>query len=716
MVKRKRIAKTPAPLKLGMLLALIWLLGVIIFHSANAFQEIKMFPSVFLRLLTVELKLGPHFLSFWGAHLPRLVSCLGFFLGMWATGSWIMGYFIPNAFREQDEMLSPVGAVAALGCGIGIWAYLAFLLLALQIAWGPLLQVLFYANGLWGATWAFLRLRARSDYLIPQGSWRVRLRDPLVAGVAIVFVAGFLISLLGTTVPETSYDALVYHLTVPQRYLEAGRIVDFPYIHYSKLPLLTSLIYFWGLAAGGMFAAKILNFLLGTAIIAAFLAWGSKQKSPDSALIACALWLGTPLTAYLYWATNSDLGAAFFHLAALMVFWEWYESRRLDRLCVAGILGGFALASKYTTALGLAVMVFACAVICFRRRSESGFKPLAILCSLLILPLIPWWIRNFVFTGNPLFPYLVGTLGGANSDPALLQAWFLDARGGSGGLNIISHAQKVWSDATRGFEEFVYYFVGPLFLGLLPLVQKTRSRPWHFWAAVYCMVTLLLGFCTTYVTRYLLIYFAPLCFVLAQGLTSVTGRIQRWGFAVAVTAGLVLNLYWTSGLFLLSHIKGLSIATGKITPQQYLRQGRDLYPSPSYAAFEHIERLGVSPEQGILVVGDSRTFYAKGRILAAAQFNTPPLFHWAKEAGTLKRLNEKLIAENYPVILYNPHENQRVTLNRFQSSRILGLIVAMIEKYYVTTYEDAWTRVYVRKEVFTKWKAAGRFKPMPGVN
>ncbi len=83
------------------------------------------------------------------------------------------------------------------------------------------------------------------------------------AGLAL-FCAG-----VAALAPETQYDALWYHLTYPQRYLQAGYLVDIPADFVSLYPMTTELWYGYGLALGDATAAILLHlgYLLLTSIL-----------------------------------------------------------------------------------------------------------------------------------------------------------------------------------------------------------------------------------------------------------------------------------------------------------------------------------------------------------------------------------------------------------------------------------------------------------------
>ena len=121
------------------------------------------------------------------------------------------------------------------------------------------------------------------------------------AGLAL-FCAG-----VAALAPETQYDALWYHLTYPQRYLQAGYLVDVPADFVSLYPMTTELWYGYGLALGGATAAILLHF--GYLLLAAMLTYEfTRRYAPGAApWLAVALLFTIPTIIWLGSTADTDL-------------------------------------------------------------------------------------------------------------------------------------------------------------------------------------------------------------------------------------------------------------------------------------------------------------------------------------------------------------------------------------------------------------------------
>jgi 4-amino-4-deoxy-L-arabinose transferase-like glycosyltransferase len=112
---------------------------------------------------------------------------------------------------------------------------------------------------------------------------------------------------------------------------------------------------------------------------------------------------------------------------------KWVEGHEIGKsqprwFVLAGLLAGFAAATKPNGLLLLLLLFFALAWGLGRVKTEIGTSvvQLALFVFLAILPLGPWLAKNFVWTGNPFFPFfsalfdrIRGGGGGGGSEPAL---------------------------------------------------------------------------------------------------------------------------------------------------------------------------------------------------------------------------------------------------------------------------------------------------------
>lgn len=164
-------------------------------------------------------------------------------------------------------------------------------------------------------------------------------------------------------------------------------------------PVVSSL-YFWtyGLAGATRSAltAPVVIFQYGL-LLAAVFALARRLFSPRAAVFACALLACSPVVG---WATamGQETGLSAIALAGLLLYLPRDRGEETDALAVAaGLAAGLgALAREY----GLALILLGLGLAWARRLSP---RSVLLFAGAAALATLPWYARNWIRTGNPLF-------------------------------------------------------------------------------------------------------------------------------------------------------------------------------------------------------------------------------------------------------------------------------------------------------------------------
>ncbi|GAB4432185.1 MAG: hypothetical protein Kow0031_13530 [Anaerolineae bacterium] len=325
-------------------------------------------------------------------------------------------------------------------------------------------------------------------------------------GWTAFYLAAFaLLALLVALLPPTDWDGLFYHLTAPKLYLQAGAVVGgFDVPHFS-FPALLEMLFAWAMLLRGDIAAKLLHFVYGLLLA------GLVGLTTHRFLSAAAVWRALLLLAsmpMLYilsgWAYN-DLALAFYQLAAIYWLIEWAQASRgagapgrkdaevppaignspftihHSPLILSGLFAGLAMGLKYTSFVTPLFIIIAITYYATRNTQQIANRKSQIANSKLILSSLaafslpalliaaPWYLKNWAFTGNPVFPFATGLFGGQPWD-AFRAEWY--AAAGSGiGLEPLTLLGLPWL-LTLGVQDMNFWDgrTGPLLLLFLPLL------------------------------------------------------------------------------------------------------------------------------------------------------------------------------------------------------------------------------------------------------
>jgi hypothetical protein len=429
-------------------------------------------------------------------------------------------------------------------------------------------------------------------------------RQRFVAGPIL---AGFLaIALLGTamvaTGPVTDGDALCYHLQVPKVFLMSGAVGFDPDLHETVYPLVTEMLYAIALVFRGPVACRWIQWFLGVALAANVTAM-ARPALGRRAWWAGAIVILAPAISNGMSAPLTDVALAAFGAAAIFAWTRLLDRPGATAAAVAGLLAGLAIGVKYPAIVLVGLMggflwvraargLFRCPAGPMR---HSWLRPAAVY-SLAVIAAGGWWyLRAYVHTGNPVYPFFRGAFGGAGLDevldpikrPMAVTPW-----------NLLLALGPLTLQPDR-FDSFSHQF-GPVFLLFLPaaLLERPRRRVLALLGLGYLFLMICLS--QRQSMRFVLIALGPLSIAVAHGLgVSCDRKTLPARLMVAMilgTLGLEAGLAMARG----RHVLGL--IAGRESPESLLSRREPTYVVGQWAA-RHL------PSSARVIGQDHRGFY-----------------------------------------------------------------------------------------------------------
>jgi hypothetical protein len=337
--------------------------------------------------------------------LSRLVDALRAFCWLAAinASAWSLGAAVER-FLVLPPALRSMQPVYRLALGLALVSLAVLALASLHLLHAPAFAALL---GLPPAAYAIQWWRGRSDRG-GHARWRNPIARPsrLTLCLSLAFSLLLVSPLLRALGGDPGWDALTYHLAFPAQYLDDNGIVLSAFSHMSGYVATTEMLYLLALAVDGESLAVLIDFEFGLLILAAV--WlATRTVTLRAAMIAPLILLADPLFQLeLGWA-YSDLSLALYTTLAAVALSAWLrdDAGRPALLC-AGVFLGLACATRY---LGLNVaLAFALLVWLPPRHRMLGenLRATMVLAGSALLMMLPWLIRNAVFTGNPVMPLM----------------------------------------------------------------------------------------------------------------------------------------------------------------------------------------------------------------------------------------------------------------------------------------------------------------------
>ncbi|MEW5959272.1 MAG: hypothetical protein AB1801_16195 [Chloroflexota bacterium] len=520
---------------------------------------------------------------------------------------------------------------------------------------------------------------------IQTGDENSPLYSPLFRLLSTVYLAlVLLLAFSAALLPPTDWDGLFYHLTGPKLYLQAGRIVGGIDIPHLSFPSLLEMLFAWAILLRGDIAAKLLHtvfglLLAGLVYLTAYRFFGRRAALPGLLLLASMPMLST----LAGWAYN-DLALAFYQLAGLYAIVNYQLSMnnelsdqtvdkfprqeparqlraqspnstihnsqfttlrgnsQLSWLILSGIFSGLAMGLKYTSFVTPVVIVGLIIWNSVRNTQHnlrfttivpeakrSGIYDLrftigaaAVFAGTALLVAAPWYLKNWLFTGNPVYPFLFDVFGGRWWD-SFRAGWYASAGTGIG-FKPATLLTLPWL-LTLGIRDVNYWDgrTGPLFLLFLPIVLLyglfRYRRPERPAALDPLLIFVLAQFVvwTLGVVWSRSLWQSRLLLPGLAALAPVTGwvwadlpRFDRPQFSVSRFINLAI------GLTLALTLVDMGLLTFKIDPLPYLTglESRDQYLTRRLGAYYAVSRQldeKLPPEAVVVFLWEPRSYFCR---------------------------------------------------------------------------------------------------------
>ncbi|MEA3349780.1 MAG: glycosyltransferase family 39 protein [Chloroflexota bacterium] len=611
---------------------------------------------------------------------------LAWFLGVsWVVGDFFIGMIIPAqrlSSGERAVLAFPLGwgALAAITLGLG--------LIGLYQKWiYYVLFVIITLGGFW-KYWlhfrsALARKRSRTSLFLRSNSWLGNLAISLL----VIVAAG---SFLWSLAPAVRYDSVSYHLAVPARYIQAGRMVELPesvqtyYAHYGEM------LYTIALLLGDQPLPSLINFSAGVLLTIQVYFLGIKIKNRATGIIATLIFASLPIVGIEAATTYIDIFIAVFITAAIYAALIWIEDSNSRWLLLIGIFSGLAIGVKITAFLLLMPLM---GILLVKLYLDCGISTAFFSAvSALILPTVlltcPWLIRDWIWTGNPIFPNYNSIF---KSTEWFTQSFFSIKADPETSKYFLAFPWLGMADSHSYYHESPGAVLGALPWLSLPWLYgwypRRRERKWLYGIIFLgCFAATGLLFTVAHHARYLLPLYGLISVLAAMNIETLGRMLFSWrkaAGAALVALGLIYvfstRLAFTVRWWEIPERYPFQVWLGQEQPQAFVER-----VLPVHGAFEFLDQRG-SPK--VFSVGNELRYYTNAEIHGV--FFSKRAYQALHQADTAEQLAANLAREKYDYLLiYPPEQNHRPEIYLAPA-----LNKEFFEKY--TRLEYAHRQVYV---------------------
>jgi hypothetical protein len=245
-----------------------------------------------------------------------------------------------------------------------------------------------------------------------------------------------LLLVLSAMLPPRDFDVLEYHLQAPKEFYQNGSIGFLPHNVYANMPLgaemhaLAAIVVMRDWYAGALVGKTVIAcFALITA--AGIYAFGCRFLSRSAGVVGAIVYLTTPWVLLVSAGGLIDGVVGCYTLLAIyaLVLWRQAPVEQPElatrRLILCGLMAGTAVSCKYPAVVFLALPVVGYAAWCgvVPRNQRSWLYGVMVLLGAMAVPAGPWFVKNWVLTGNPTYPLLYSVFDGATRTPEKDAQW-----------------------------------------------------------------------------------------------------------------------------------------------------------------------------------------------------------------------------------------------------------------------------------------------------
>ncbi len=477
-------------------------------------------------------------------------------------------------------------------------------------------------------------------------------------GLSITLIAGALLAFA----PITYYDSLVYHYSLPALYTQSRHWVGASHFIYSAFPQTLEMLWTLGLLIGGDRVSNLVAFCLSLLVLAAVVSFSRRFMSLPVGYIAATL-LGV-MPAFLLLSSGGyiETGLMLFAFTSLYAVFRWHYEPTAGWMVIAGLLAGWTMGTKYTGLLPSAIaFVF---ILADRDRPWSvRLKSAGIFAGTALIVFSPWLIKNWHYTGNPVFPFFQ-QWGATSRNPWQTQAaqGYFQALVEYQPRRMTQMLSTLWEISVQGLR----FGSGADVLGSLGWAPFFCFLPWLWigqkphrtsrWLLVYSLLFFIPWMMMRPVLRFLMPLLPVLALLTAQAWVGGV-RTQSQGIRWLMCG--FLGLFVLSGVSLFLIVTDVfspwNVALGLETREAYLSKKLNYYPA---AQFINQSLPGTST---LYLFGDQRGYYYQRRVIFNTVFSRNWMAAWADEATTPAALREAIVSRGITHILINRTEMQRLS-------------------------------------------------------
>ncbi|MBA3065033.1 hypothetical protein FP828_00905 [bacterium] len=506
------------------------------------------------------------------------------------------------------------------------------------------------------------------------------------------------VNLMGSLIPETYFDSLVYHLSIPRWWLLHHKIAIAPYVNQTYYPLNMEVLFTAAISFSNSSGAKMINwfFALATCVLIYETAFSLTRKRGIS-IFSAVLYYTTPLLMMQTWRTGNEIGQGLWEILMIFNMLRYFKSEKKIYLILAGAAMGLSLGAKHPAMMSLLSVTGAFwlwNIFKIKLPLKAILKKYTLFLAFTVLTAGPWYMKTFIATGNPLFPQFAGKISDFRGE---LRENFGNFTTDQPAITHPKNIATALWDVTMGKHQGAFPGAVYLILAILLLIKKPLNNETKFllfYLIPYTFLWITVG--GAYLRRFL------------PGLTSTAVLLGTYlaaidnsdnglkSFVKTFMALLMLfNVYFSFVMVVGGH-GALNFLMAKEDEYTYIRRPRMAHPKYGGEVFRYIN-TELAASAVILFISETRPFYAeRDFIWTTAVMGKNPIVEWSNSSESAQQLYEKLKEHKVSHLFFSLAEYHRLKgYNMFYwSENGREVFKTFWERYIALEYQSDYSYLY----------------------
>ncbi len=433
------------------------------------------------------------------------------------------------------------------------------------------------------------------------------------------------------SLPPTFYDSLVYHLGIPNLYIQNGGFFQTPFMVYSNTSIYYELSLIPSVFTSNI-TPRLFHFILAVLFILCFVDYFEKKYELKKKSYLLITIFSIPTTMFLMTTVKNDI------IAALFIFMGVKAYLENDRI-LSAVFFGFSIGVKYFSVLPIIIFIF----IEIIKNGKLEIKKHVMIFLMVFFMLIPLFVKNYIYVGNPVFPFFSKYFHAENWDNSRMQIMKRDV--GQMFHNIKDFIRSPYDISFKNYGSGGR--IGPVFLIFLPFLTIWGVKKLDI--LIFALLTIFIGGWFTGSIRFMYIGIIIAVPFVIIALEKLDNRLMKTIFLI------IIGMNFINSFSILERIyDSNSLYSGEFSIYEY-----KVKHFPAYRIYSFINKM-IRQGKTILIVGEARSFYLKKRYTVASAIDYSILKPYIDNSKNSADFISLLKKDGYDFMFINFYEFEKL--------------------------------------------------------